>query len=157
MFGTVSLFTDGRYPADAITLAETLEASWSEAELLELIHRYPQIGINVIRIIGRRLQEVQERVRELATAARRAARRPCRAAARPPSRAQHHRWDGDRVPVAAKGCGRHRRHDASYRQPHPDRLGEGGIPRDTQPASDDPPAVGDFADRGGCVRLTLHI
>jgi len=62
MFGTVALFTDGRYPADAITLAETLEASWSEAELLDLIHRHPQIGVNVIRIIGRRLQEVQERV-----------------------------------------------------------------------------------------------
>lgn len=67
MFGTVALFTDGRYPADAITLAETLEASWSEADLLELIHRHPQIGINVIRTIGRRLQEVQDRVRELAT------------------------------------------------------------------------------------------
>ena len=67
MFGTVSLFTDGRYPADAITLADTLEASWSEAELIELINRHPQIGINVIRIIGKRLQEVQDRVRELAT------------------------------------------------------------------------------------------
>jgi len=67
IFGTVSLFTDGRYPADAITLAETLEVSWSEADLLDLIHRHPQIGVNVIRIIGKRLQEVQERVRELAT------------------------------------------------------------------------------------------
>ncbi|HKN30390.1 MAG TPA: Crp/Fnr family transcriptional regulator [Roseiarcus sp.] len=67
MFGTVSLFTDGRYPADAVTLAETLEASWSEADLLDLIHRHPQIGVNVIRIIGKRLQEVQDRVRELAT------------------------------------------------------------------------------------------
>jgi len=67
MFGTVALFTDGRYPADAITIAETLEASWSEAELLKLIHLHPQIGVNLIRIIGKRLQEVQERVRELAT------------------------------------------------------------------------------------------
>jgi CRP-like cAMP-binding protein len=67
MFGTVALFTDGRYPADAVTLAETLEASWSEADLLELIGRHPEIAINVIRIIGKRLQEVQDRVRELAT------------------------------------------------------------------------------------------
>ena len=67
MFGTVALFTDGRYPADAVTLAETLEASWSEAELMELMDRHPQIAINVIRIIGKRLQEVQDRVRELAT------------------------------------------------------------------------------------------
>lgn len=67
MFGTVALFTDGRYPADAITLSETLEASWSEAELQDLMTRFPLIAINVIRIIGRRLQEVQERVREFAT------------------------------------------------------------------------------------------
>lgn len=67
MFGTVSLFTGGRYPADAIALTETLEVSWSEAELLDLIHRHPQIGVNVIRIIGKRLQEAQERIRELAT------------------------------------------------------------------------------------------
>ena len=67
MFGTVALFTDRRYPADAITITETLEASWSEAELLDLIHKHPQLGVNVIRIIGKHLQEVQERVRELAT------------------------------------------------------------------------------------------
>jgi CRP-like cAMP-binding protein len=67
MFGTVALFTDGLYPADAATLTETLEASWSEAELLDLMTIYPLIAINVIRIIGKRLQEVQERVREFAT------------------------------------------------------------------------------------------
>jgi CRP-like cAMP-binding protein len=67
MFGTVSLFTDGRYPADAVTLAESLEASWSEAELFELMARHPPIAINVIRVIGRRLQEVQDRLREIST------------------------------------------------------------------------------------------
>ena len=67
IFGTVALFTDGCYPADATTLCDTLEASWSEPELLELMTRYPQIGINVVRIIGRRLQEMQNRTRELAT------------------------------------------------------------------------------------------
>ncbi|EIF29022.1 cAMP-binding protein [Burkholderia sp. Ch1-1] len=67
IFGAVSLFTDGRYPADAITLVETLEVSWSETELLALTNRYPHIGINALRIVGRRLQEVQNRMRELAT------------------------------------------------------------------------------------------
>ena len=52
MFSTVSLFTEGRYPADAVALAKTLEASWSEAKLLELMGRYPQIAVNVIRHIG---------------------------------------------------------------------------------------------------------
>lgn len=67
MFGTVALFTDGRYPADATALAETLEVSWSEPELLDLMARHSQIAINAIRIVGKRLQEVQTRVRELAT------------------------------------------------------------------------------------------
>jgi CRP-like cAMP-binding protein len=67
MFGTVALFTDRIYPADAATLTETLEASWSEADLLDLMTAYPVIAINAIRIIGKRLQEVQERVREFAT------------------------------------------------------------------------------------------
>ena len=67
MFGTVSLFTDRRYPADAITVIETLEASWSEADLLDLMTRHPPIAVNLVRIIGKRLQEAQNRVRELAT------------------------------------------------------------------------------------------
>lgn len=67
MFGTVALFTDRRYPADATAVSETIEASWSEAELLELMTRHPQIAINAIRIVGKRLQEAQDRMRELAT------------------------------------------------------------------------------------------
>jgi CRP-like cAMP-binding protein len=77
MFGTVALFTDGRYPADAVTLAPTSEVSWSEADLFELIGRYPQLATNLIRIIGKRLQEVQERLREAST--RRAPQRIARA------------------------------------------------------------------------------
>jgi CRP-like cAMP-binding protein len=80
MFGTVSLFTDSRYPADAATLAETLEVSWSEVELMDLMGRYPQIAINVIRILGTRLQEVQNRLREIAT--QRAERRVAHALSR---------------------------------------------------------------------------
>ena len=95
MFGTVALFTDGRYPADAITLAETLEASWSETDLLELIHRHPQIGINVIRTIGRRLQEVQDRVRELAT--QRAERRVAHAVLRLARQAGRSTIDGTAI------------------------------------------------------------
>jgi CRP-like cAMP-binding protein len=66
-FGTVALFTDRRYPADAFAVAPSLEASWSEDDLRGLMGRHLQIAMNVIRIIGRRLQEAQERVRELAT------------------------------------------------------------------------------------------
>jgi len=67
MFGTVALFTDHRYPAEAVTIGDAVVVSWSEIELLALIRRHPQIALNVIGIVGRRLKEVQERVRELST------------------------------------------------------------------------------------------
>jgi len=67
MFGTVALFTDRRYPATAAAVLDSLEISWTEAALLELIHRYPQIALNALGIVGARLREVQERLRELAT------------------------------------------------------------------------------------------
>jgi CRP-like cAMP-binding protein len=80
MFGTVALFTDGCYPADATAVTDTLEASWSEPELLDLMTRCQQIAVNTIRIVGRRLQEAQNRMRELAT--QRAERRIAHALAR---------------------------------------------------------------------------
>ena len=95
MFGTVSLFTDGRYPADAITLAETLEVSWSKSELLQLMACYPQIAINVIHIIGTRLQETQDRVRELAT--QRVERRVAHAILRLARQAGHSTTDGTAI------------------------------------------------------------
>lgn len=95
MFGTVALFTDRRYPADAVTLSETLEASWSETELHDLMTRYPLIAINVIRIIGKRLQEVQERVREFATQS--AERRVAHAVLRLARQAGHSTIDGTAI------------------------------------------------------------
>lgn len=67
MFGAVALFTDGRYPADAVAITDSIEASWSEAELCELIRCHPEIAINMLRIIGKRLREAQVRMRELST------------------------------------------------------------------------------------------
>jgi CRP-like cAMP-binding protein len=95
MFGTVALFTDGRYPAEAVTLAESLEVSWSEADLFELMGHHPQIAMNVIRIIGKRLQEVQERVRELST--QRVEQRVAHAVLRLASQAGHSTIDGTAI------------------------------------------------------------
>ncbi len=95
MFGAVALFTNGRYPADAVTLAATREASWSEADLHELMSRYPQVAINMIRVIGRRLQEVQDRLREAST--QRAAQRVARAVLRLAQQAGHDTSDGTAI------------------------------------------------------------
>ena len=67
MFGTMALFTDRRYPADAVALMESREVSWSEGELMALMAECPELAVAVIRMVGRRLQQVQERVRELST------------------------------------------------------------------------------------------
>lgn len=67
MFGTVALFTDGLYPAAAAAVIDCLEISWTKSALLDLIGRHPQIAVNLVKIIGRRIREVQERLRELAT------------------------------------------------------------------------------------------
>jgi CRP-like cAMP-binding protein len=67
MFGTVALFTDRAYPAEAVTLVESIDISWTEAALLDLIGRHPQVAINILKVVGTRLREVQERLREFAT------------------------------------------------------------------------------------------
>jgi CRP-like cAMP-binding protein len=48
-------------------MTDAVEASWSESDLSILMNRYPRIAINALTIAGKRLQEVQERLRELAT------------------------------------------------------------------------------------------
>lgn len=67
MFGVVPLFTNHLAPADAIAAQPSQVISWSEADLLDLINLYPCIAVNIIRIIGSRLAEAQDRVREMAT------------------------------------------------------------------------------------------
>lgn len=67
MFGTVALFTDRLYPAEATAVTNCVEISWTEPTLLGLIDRHPRIAVNILRVVGARLREVQERLRELAT------------------------------------------------------------------------------------------
>lgn len=67
MFGALPLFTDHRFPADAIAVETSTVLSWAEPDLNALIARYPSIALNVIRVLGARMAQLQERVRELTT------------------------------------------------------------------------------------------
>lgn len=67
IFGSVPIYTDRRYPADAIVMTDSVEASWSRGDLVGLMERHSRIAINMVTIIGSRLAELQDRVRELAT------------------------------------------------------------------------------------------
>src|SRR5947209_14113258 len=46
-FGTAAMFTDRRYPADGITMSDTVEASWSDADFRALLSSYPAIAFNL--------------------------------------------------------------------------------------------------------------
>lgn len=63
IFGTVALFTDSHYPADARAITDVIEASWRPADLIRAMETSPAIAINAIRIIGGRLQQTQTRLR----------------------------------------------------------------------------------------------
>lgn len=67
MFGAVALFHGGRFPADATAVTDCIEIQWSAAAMMDLIERYPGIALNALRIVGRRLDELQDRLRELST------------------------------------------------------------------------------------------
>jgi len=66
-FGTVGLFTDHLYPAHAVAVTDCVEISWTEKDLLDLMARHRLIGINLMKVMGTRLRETQDRLRELAT------------------------------------------------------------------------------------------
>jgi CRP-like cAMP-binding protein len=66
-FGTVALFTGGTYPAEAATVVDSVVASWPESVLTSFMERHPRLALNIVKIIGARLREVQERLREVAT------------------------------------------------------------------------------------------
>ncbi|WP_374579586.1 Crp/Fnr family transcriptional regulator [Phenylobacterium sp.] len=67
MFGTLPLFTDHRFPADAVTIEPATMLAWRETDLMDLMARYPAISLNVISVLGTRMAQLQERVRELTT------------------------------------------------------------------------------------------
>jgi CRP-like cAMP-binding protein len=67
IFGCVPVLTDGLYPADATAIVDAVELSWDPVDLLALMQRHSQVAITMVAIVGRRLGEAQERLRELAT------------------------------------------------------------------------------------------
>jgi CRP/FNR family transcriptional regulator, nitrogen oxide reductase regulator len=67
MFGVIGIFVGGKYLADAIAVADCVEIRWSPRALTDLMRRYPQIALNVIAVLGQRLAETQDRLREVMT------------------------------------------------------------------------------------------
>lgn len=55
------------YPATATAVEDTWTLTWSRTRIAELTEPYPVIAMNAMRIMGGRLTEMQQRLREMQT------------------------------------------------------------------------------------------
>lgn len=67
MFGTLAMFTDGVYPADAVAVSDCVEIHWTAEAMTALMEDHPRIALNALGIVGQRLRDVQNRLREVST------------------------------------------------------------------------------------------
>jgi CRP-like cAMP-binding protein len=67
IFGGVAVFCHIAYPGTATAVVDSVVASWERAAIAGMIERHPRFVANALAIVGKRLQEVQNRYRELAT------------------------------------------------------------------------------------------
>ncbi len=67
LFGAVALVQDELYPVSAEAAEDSGGVYWGAATLKELALRYPQIALNAMKLMAERVQEFQQRFRELAT------------------------------------------------------------------------------------------
>jgi CRP/FNR family transcriptional regulator, nitrogen oxide reductase regulator len=65
--GCVAVCGGVPYPASALAVEDTWVLSWSRARIAELADPYPVIALNAMRIMGGRMAELQERLREMQT------------------------------------------------------------------------------------------
>ena len=95
VFGAVPLFTSTGYPATSVAVTDGMAMRWDRAAMHRLLDRYPPIVLNALTIVGRRLHELQNRYRELAT--ERVEQRVARAILRLLEKAGHHGKSGVQI------------------------------------------------------------
>ena len=66
MFGEVAVFEDKPYPASAQAVAETKVLGIKREDLLAFLARRPQVALRIINVLGGRLRDAQNRLRDLA-------------------------------------------------------------------------------------------
>jgi CRP/FNR family transcriptional regulator, nitrogen oxide reductase regulator len=67
MFAAISLVKGAAYPVSAEAAQASKVLYWSQANLLALIERYPQMALNAMKVLAGHVREFQNRYRELAT------------------------------------------------------------------------------------------
>lgn len=66
-FGLLALLEGMEYPVTAQVAVASQVYTWTQVELRHLIERVPMFSINMMHIMAMRIQEFQDRLRELAT------------------------------------------------------------------------------------------
>ncbi len=67
LFGGVAVLSGTTYPVAAEAVAASEALGWDGETMARLMERYPTIARNALRLLAERIQELQERYRELAT------------------------------------------------------------------------------------------
>lgn len=65
LFPHLGLLRGGTYPATAETLIEASVLAWRRQDFVELIHRHPELALLLLAEMGRRVEILQSRVKEL--------------------------------------------------------------------------------------------
>ena len=65
VFGGIAFLVGKAYPASAQAQTNVTVLSISGETFREIVHRHPDIALTVIRVLGRRLMDTQEQVRQL--------------------------------------------------------------------------------------------
>jgi CRP-like cAMP-binding protein len=66
-FAVIAVLSKIPYPVTATAVNQVSLLSWEDQKMLELMHQYPQLAINSLSILATRIQEFQDRFREIAT------------------------------------------------------------------------------------------
>jgi CRP/FNR family transcriptional regulator, nitrogen oxide reductase regulator len=66
-FGIIAALSEINYPVTAEAVAACSSLTWDKATMQTLMHRFPKIAINGLHILANRVQEFQDRLREMAT------------------------------------------------------------------------------------------
>lgn len=67
MFGGVAILGYAAYPVSAQALTDCQSLSWDGSAMKQLLERFPRIALSALDYFSARLQEMQDRYRELAT------------------------------------------------------------------------------------------
>lgn len=67
IFGWVAVMHGDRFPATALAMTDCQALKWDGGRVRRAVLEEPRLGLNALRIVGHRLRETQERLREVAT------------------------------------------------------------------------------------------